>query len=398
MTKTLSRRTFLKLCWRTGSLAWLVSACNVSLPELGPTPADTYPADLPVGQTVSPTFPIPPLLPEKNRALKGVKEVVQIARLVGENAINDTPGRWGLYGADLGSMFDKDGKLYMVFGDSFGCCIPGTGGPGTAGDWRKNCMAIITDRDPGDGLTFDEMILDQPGHAKELLLPGKFDKTVIPTYGIAVGNRMYLHYMGVRVWGKPGEWILNESGLAYSDDDGQTWTKDPNLKWDGKSNFGQVAMVKLEEDLYLFGIPGGRFGGVKLAKVSQSSILEKSAYLYFRGLDGVEPQWSPDERAAATIVSPPVGELSVMWNGYLQRWIMTYLDENRAAIVLREAPKLWGPWSAPTSLVSGSQFPGLYGAYMHPWYVEQDGEIIYFVMSQWGPYSVFLMRAGLIKN
>ena len=73
-----------------------------------------------------------PVLAEQDRALRQVSEVKQVARLVGEGAINDTPRRWDLNGADLGSMFDVGGKLYMVFGDSYGCCIPGTGGPGNA--------------------------------------------------------------------------------------------------------------------------------------------------------------------------------------------------------------------------------------------------------------------------
>jgi hypothetical protein len=35
---------------------------------------------------------------------------------------------------------------------------------------------------------------------------------------------------------------------------------------------------------------------------------------------------------------------------------------------------------------------------MHPWLVENEGEVIYFTMSQWGPYSVFLMRAQLARR
>ena len=156
-------------------------------------------------------------------------------------------------------------------------------------------------------------------------------------------------------------------------------------------------MVKTNGDLYLFGIPGGRFGGVKLARVAQESILDSSAYRYFAGLAGGVPQWHADENVAQLIVPAPVGELSVIWNPYLDRWIMTYLDESRASIVIREAPDLWGPWSDALSLVSGSAYPGLYGAYMHPWYMENEGEVIYFTMSQWGPYSVFLMRAQLAR-
>jgi hypothetical protein len=76
---------------------------------------------------------------------------------------------------------------------------------------------------------------------------------------------------------------------------------------------------------------------------------------------------------------------------------MTYLDSGQKALVIREAANLWGPWSPPLPLASDQGFPGLYGAYMHPWYVENDGETVYFTMSQWGPYAVFLMKAKLAK-
>ena len=63
-----------------------------------------------------------------------------------------------------------------------------------------------------------------------------------------------------------------------------------------------------------------------------------------------------------------------------------------------EAPEPWGPWSVGLPLVSGRAYPGLYGAYMHPWTLEDGGETVYFTMSRWGPYSVFLMRARLVKH
>jgi hypothetical protein len=333
-----------------------------------------------------------------NLALKGVHDVQQVARLVGEGAINDTQGKWGISGTDLGSMFDKDGKLYLVFGDTFGCCIPGTGGPGDAKDWRNSAMAVTTDRNPQDGLTFDDMLTDEPGHAKQLLPKNPGDVTVIPTNGIAIDNRMILHYMAVKSWGDPGMWTLNESGLATSEDDGQTWVKDTPVKWPGDSNFGQVAFVKDGEYLYLFGIPGGRFGGAKLARVPQDQALDPSSYEYFAGLDGETPNWAAEEQAGAVIVEAPVGELSVMWNGYLQRWIMTYLDDQMNRLVIREAQELWGPWGPALLLVSSQDYPGQYGAYLHPWYVENEGETIYFTMSQWGPYAVFLMKARLERG
>jgi hypothetical protein len=327
--------------------------------------------------------------------LKGVSEVEMVARLVGEGAVNDTGGKWGVYGTDLGSMFDKDGKLYLVFGDTFGCCIPGSGGPGNATDWRSSAVAITTDRDPQDGLTFDEMLTDRPGHARQILSKSSGDVTVIPTNGVAIGGQMILHYMAVKRWGEPGAWELNESGLSVSVDDGQTWKKDTGVKWPGDSHFGQVAFVKSGETLYLFGIPGGRYGGARLARVPQEKVLDPSSYEYFAGMKGSETLWSADEPSAVEVVPAPVGELSVMWNGYLERWIMTYLDDTRDQIMIREASELWGPWGPALLMVSSQAYPGLYGAYLHPWYVENEGETIYFTMSQWGPYAVFWMKARL---
>jgi hypothetical protein len=392
----LSRRKFLRSLW-IASLG-LAAACSpdaVQVPPAAAQPSATPPADTPVPQ--SPTPAVFPVLEEGERALKGVLGVDMVARLLGENAINDTPKLWEVNGADLGSMFDKDGKLFMVFGDSFGCCIPGTGGPGNATDWRYNLMAVISDRDPSDGLTFEAMISDRAGHARQLLPRGKFDKTIIPTYGVAVGSRMFLHYMAVLAWGNPGEWVLNESGWAYSDDDGQNWTKDPAAKWDGKSNFGQTALVKNEEYLYVFGIPGGRLGGAKLGRVLQQDVLNMSAYHSYAGSQDGSPQWVEDENSAALVVPAPVGELSVMWNEYLGRWIMTYLHSDTGGLVIREAKEMWGPWGPALPLVSAFAYPGLYGAYMHPWFVENKGETIYFTMSRWGTYTVYLMKAQLEK-
>jgi hypothetical protein len=211
------------------------------------------------------------------------------------------------------------------------------------------------------GLPSHSSIVDRPGHAKQLVPRGKFDKTLIPTYGVAIGNRMILHYMAVLAWGNPGEWALNESGLAYSDDDGQTWVKDPQMKWKGRSNFGQVAFVKHEDFLYLFGIPGGRLGGVKLARVEQAKTFDMSAYRYYAGTGEQGAQWVEDEAAAVLIVPPQVGELSVMWNEYLGRWIMTYPDNQTGGLVIREAVELWGPWSAALPLVSARRIPAYMG-------------------------------------
>ncbi len=319
----------------------------------------------------------------------------QLAQENGSGSLNHTDTRWGVFGADLGHMFMHHGKMYMVFGDTFGGPAAHPFNSQDHGDWRSNTMARINIRastNPLHGLTFDEMITDQPGHAKELLHSLKVsgdEITVIPTYGVSVAPRMFLHYMSVNTWGKPGHWTLNYSGLAYSDDDGQNWTKDERMTWPGDSNFGQVAIVENEGYLYFFGIPGGRYGGLQLARVEPQAILDKTAYHYWTG-----STWLANKPgAAATTVPAPVGELSVRWNSYYKKWLMMYLNDPDYRIVLRTADRLTGPWSAEQVILTGEQYPQLYAPYMTPLW--NDGPDIFYTMSLFGPYHVNLMRTRL---
>ncbi|WP_238355282.1 DUF4185 domain-containing protein [Kribbella sandramycini] len=104
--------------------------------------------------------------------------------------------------------------------------------------------------------------------------------------------------------------------------------------------------------------------------------------------------WSPREQAAAPIANGPISEVSVPWNAYLGKWLMLYLDEERGAVVLWTAKSLTGSWSPAQIVARGTDYPGLYGTYLHPW---STGSDLYFTMSQWDPYNVFLMRTKLTR-
>jgi len=323
-------------------------------------------------------------------ALQGVEDVEFVAWVTGPESTSHTYEKYDVHGADLGSMFTQDDTLYLAFGDTFSCCRPPQGGAGGA-RWRSNTLAFTTDRELEDGILFDGMITGPRGRARQILQRFPGDITIIPTYGIAIGNRLYLHYMSVAHWGpRPGHWTLHRSGWAYSDNNGWQWTQPSDAIWEGDTHFGQVALVRHGEYVYVFGIHGGRNSGVALARVRPDGILDMGAYRYWNGKG-----WVPELGAAIEVASAPVGELSVAWNNYLNRWIMTYLDEDQHAIVIREAKHLTGPWSKPQIIVPADDYPASYGAYLHPW--ASDGEVIYFNMSQWGPYAVRLMRARLVK-
>lgn len=306
-----------------------------------------------------------------------------VAQLTGADpSINDTVSDWMVHGTDLGSSFLHKDETVLVFGDTFGS---------NGGFWRSNVLGFSTDDDPSDGVTIDRMITDANGHAREILPSRKVDfdeMTVIPTYGISLGDRMVLHYMSVSHWGEPGHWDLGKSGLAFSDDDGETWTYDTDAIWPGDSNFSQVAMEEFEGYIYIWGIPGGRYGGVQLARVASENLLDLKVWEYWS--DG---SWVQEIKRAEQIIPPNVGELSVRWNSYYEKWIMMYLNDPQGLIELRTAEEITGPWSDPMIAARATDYPALYAPYMYPLW--NDGPDIYFNMSLFGPYQVFLLKTRL---
>ena len=119
-----------------------------------------------------------------------------------------------------------------------------------------------------------------------------------------------------------------------------------------------------------------------------------SSYRYFDGLAAGEPLWTASEFDANHLVQSNVGEMSVMYNEAVGQWTMMYFNELRAAIELRQAPEPWGPWSAPLTITTSAQTPGgMYAPYMNPLYVENGGQTVYFTMSLWNTYDVYLAKA-----
>ncbi len=340
---------------------------------------------------------------DKDFVLKGISDLTQVSQLTGADSPNHTE-KYGVYGTDLGSMINDGDRTYFVLGDTFGERPEGmTGGGGSL--WRSNTLAYTTDVEPSDGITLDGMIIDEIGLAKELLPLAKVDfdeMTKIPTHGLSANGALYLYYMSVNHWGEPGKWDANYASLAKSTDQGQNWTLLDDVKWPGDGNFIQVSPFKVDaaegkKDIYLWAIPSGRYGGVQLMKVAEESVENLADYRYFSGTDDEgAPVWSENPAQAKTVVDDSVGELSVVWNPYLERWLMTYLNEGNG-VVVREGLAPWGPWGDKIELVSPTEYPGLYAPFMNERYTADGGKSIYFALSLWDPYNVFWFKATLEK-
>ncbi len=358
---------------------------------------------------------------------------------------NNTALKFGIAGTDIGTMWDNgiadnpatpvdEHQILMAFGDTFS-------GTGMTGTWRSNVLLRSSDDNPADGITvpagvmgdiFSGSPLSAPNFSRQIIRsPGYLgflgrEVTIIPTAGVSVpydnayGSRQYVSYMSVKSWDTPGRWTTNYAAIAYSDDNGQTWTvarssirsagyfRTTTGYVSGNQNFQQSAFVKPpagsadDNYVYAFGTPSGRGGTVYLSRVDQMSVLDQAAYEYWNG-----SAWVLNRPSAATPILPgktttfwfftrktypSVGEMSVQYNTYLNQYVMMYADSANN-VVMRTADRPEGPWSEPTTVATSVQYPGLYAPMMHPWTTDQD---IYWNMSMWGDYNVLLMHTRLV--
>ena len=340
-----------------------------------------------------------------------------IGQLTGKDGFNDTT-LFNVKGTDLGIVTKYQGQFRYIFGDTFGTDFMTieSWDPLSLKDyaWRSQTMALSNDTDPSDGILLNDWIKDPiSGNATELFpsrkdANGTTELTCIATTAVTINTSFYIFYMSVKNWGSNGHnWICNNASIAYSTD-GEHFAKMENMSWPGSSNYIQFAFVQdnrssglISDEIYFLTAPGNRYGGAYLVKVHKNQLLNQSAYRYLSLVDANNtPVWSSNMNAAKRVIPPTIGELSVMWDKYLEKYVVIYTDIAHSGICLRVAEDLWGPWSAPYLIAHARDYPGLYGAFLHPDLVENNGQQIYFIMSRWSVYNTFVIRVDLtmIKN
>lgn len=321
-----------------------------------------------------------------------------VCQLTGEDALNDTTVV-NVYGADVGLMVLFQDRLNFIFGDTFGP---------DKWDWRSNTMAYTMDLDPSDGIMLSGWVTDNATHlAKELIHSAKVDaveKTVIPTAAYAQEDCLYIFYMSVISWGDAGDWTCNNASIAYTFN-GHTFIEAHNVSWLGDSNFIEWGLVKSGEGapttggyVYFLATGSGRYHSCYLVRVPEHQILNQSSYQYFSGYTVTKvPTWASNHLEAQPVIEAPTGEITIMWNPYLSQYMFMNLDDVAKTLYIRTASSPWGPWSSPRIIISRPEYIGFYAPNIDPVLVEDNGRIIYFTMSLWNEYNVYLMKVDLTQ-
>lgn len=335
--------------------------------------------------------------PRPTGVIKKIDQITPENQILGEASPNQTETRFNVGSGDLGSMVEMNGTVYQFFGDSFS-------GNNQAGTWYQGSMArISTSSSYSNGLVYDSM-------THNLVTQRNDDFTMIPTFATTDGNgKLYLYIMEVKCWGAPGHWDTNGGAWATSTDNGATWSLQPQM-FNGDSSFMQLAITQMPGDsntLYMLGGGNSGFNNVKLMKVDKAHILDKSYYYFYKGGDGTQPSaWSQNEADAVTVVPAPNREIAVAYDAYLGKYLFTTLDDVNFDMVVREASTPWGTWSDPIILYArqyvnnekGFDVTGLYGAYMLPRYMDNNGEYVYTTLNEWYTYCPFWYKVHFVKN
>jgi hypothetical protein len=329
-------------------------------------------------------------------------------RAAGTPTRSETGKRFGVEATDLGSSFEHKGKLYFLFGDTWG----------RPGD--RDVMAWTASIDPEKiALEFPK---DKDGKWLPLTVPGiKQGAFEVPSGGISIADAIYV----VCTTDHSEKKVMGRSVLANSHDDGMTFKMLYELS---RTKFINVSLLLTDDWLYIYGSGEYRKSNVCLARVKPKDIGDRSKLEYFGGVgpNGVQRWFQKEMDAVSLFQQPQVGEFSVSYLTPVNRYVMLYNADNPRGITMRSAHMPWGPWSEGTVIFEPRRDNG-YGHFMHisakskekadalsdpnragEWGGEYGPYImsrfttgangkcrIHYTMSTWNPYQVVVMQSDV---
>jgi hypothetical protein len=339
-------------------------------------------------------------------------------------------------GTDLGSSFESDGRLIILFGDTIG---PIGGVNYNAAD----TMASTTSTSP-EGV-FLEFFTNPDGSPYFVRVPGvRLGASEVPEAGIRLDDTTYIAFKTGTDINAP-----DPTGKAYSvltrfDENARRFTLLRTISSMPDGRFISMAFHDFGSDVVMFGLGAYRASNVYLASTPANKFATGEGTRYFAGLAGGQPVWSTSESGAVPVVvdnpldrpgeTPTIGNVSIAYAEDLDLWLMTYdggtQSRATAGVYFTYAPQPWGPWSKP-QLIFNPRRDGALGTFIHdpsilpnppgdglngptigpndpytthgglyaPFMIERFIRVagrtlsIYYIVSTWNPYTVVEMRS-----
>jgi hypothetical protein len=381
-----------------------------------------------------------PAPPKLSSTIKVIQLTGDIDRETGKETLNKTGKRFGIYGTDLGVSFIHNGRLYFLFGDTNrrdpDAGLPASAFPGE--DFNEaltdlDAIAYTTNDRAYNGitLTFNS---DYP-HVDDIVqLTGEH-----PIEGISLNQDMFVFFTTDL---QPDGLVPTRTVLAKSRDGGISFGKSLYTLSTGKFIHISCEVIDNEKinglptnsgkGLLIWGSSVHRKSDIFLAHMPLNEITNKSSIRYFAGFesssDSKKVLWKINEEEAKPLFKAEcIGELSIRWNYYLNKWIMLYNCNhcNTKGIVIRLADNPWGDWSSPKIIFDPkdgygkfihspgkdniydkgrnrhSDWGSVYGPYQITPYstgIKYRYTKIYFTLSTWNPYQVIQMSAIITSD
>jgi hypothetical protein len=316
----------------------------------------------------------------------------------------------GMRGTDLGSSFERDGAVWLLFGDTMAV------DPAVA---DRDSVARAPLSMPGDGTMPALDWMKSGASFLPLDVSGVALGTMnVPVEGVAAGPLSYVFFSTGFDFATG---TYTRSTLAHA-----SGTNFGSLVLDHDvptARFANVSVVTEGDDAFVFGSGAYRASAVYLARVPLASLGDRSAWRYLANGAYVEGE----ENGAPVVDASCVGELSVRRHPSLGVYMMTYACGEPRGVHLRLATSPAGPWTAPQVIFEpgamgyqrfmhakesaaghddGLSAPGVeedwggeYAPYLVPrWFT--SGPVpgvfgIVYTLSSWNPYQVHLVRTWL---
>ena len=202
-----------------------------------------------------------------------------------------------------------------------------------------------------------------------------------------------------------GTWPLVSHVLAWSTNNGTTWTQADWVFAKGAGNFQPATFVSFGKDYT--GLPGpltgyvylcgqrqaaGTGGGNRfyLARVLRNRMREQTAFEFFQGTSQAGgPLWGGDSAQAQPVFTDANGvkSPSIVYNPGLKRFLLTCFHTGPGQLGVFDAPNPWGPWTTVACYEDwgrmGAEGEGLSCSFPQKW-MSADGLTLWSVFSVYG--------------